>query len=267
MKNISLILPSPEIAEEKARKLVHFLGKRHLPLQMRMDLLDVFCGLRPAARVLVKPEGEAHEVCQDILSIGFSIAVGKGVKWQPKSSGVTCHDWFSEKSNSTTFESMAVIYVAASQEEAEQTKAADETRDDVVFAHALGYPNCCIEWVNERKCVPELSECIELYASQGTYDPLIWPGAMLNDAPLTPHYPCSAICRLSKALAQARVDLLVKLGCFEILERIIRAREVVYYIDVQQKLCSVSTADFIASDHNPSAKPSISPAKGLNIVQ
>ena len=262
-----MILPSPATVEELAANQVVFLRKRHLPLQMRLDLLDVFCRLRPAARVLVKPEDEANEVCQDILSAGFFIAVGKGMKWQPQSSGITCHDWFSEKSNTTTFESMALLYVAASQDGAEQTRAADETRDDVVFARALGYPNCCIEWVNERKRVPELSECIELYAPEGTYDPLVWPGAMLNDAPLTPHYPCSAVCVHSQALAQARVDLLVKLGCTEILERIIRAREMVYYMDGQRKLRTVSTADFAASEHDRFAKPSISAAKRLNIAQ
>jgi hypothetical protein len=262
-----MILPSPNTYEELAIRLGVFLRKRHLPLQLRLDLMDVFCRLRPAARVLVKAEDEAKEVCQHILSFGFSIAVGKGIKWLPKSSVITCHDWFSEKSNTTIFESMAVLYVAASQDEAEQTRAADETRDDVVFARALGYPKCCIEWVKERKRVPEISECIELYAPEGTYDPLVWPGAMLNDAPLTPHYPCSAVCIHSQAFAQARVDLLVKLGSSEILGKIVRAREMVYYIDGQRKLRAVSTADFFASKHDRFAKPSTSAAKRLNIVQ
>lgn len=262
-----MILPKPETVEELAPKLNAFLRKEHLPLQMRLDLLDVFCRLRPAARILIRPEDEAEEVCQAILSVGYYIAVGKGIKWQPKSSAVTCHDWFSKNSNSTTFESMAVLYVADSQAGADQTRAADETRDDVVFARALGYPSCCIEWVSVRKRVPELSECIELYAAEGSYDPLVWPGAMLNDASLTPHYPCSTSCVHSQALARARVELLVRLGCFEILESIISAREMVYFVDNQQKLRAASTADFLADNHDLYAKPSISAAKRLNIAR
>jgi hypothetical protein len=262
-----MILPSPESVEELAPKVICFLRKGHLPLQMRLDLLDVFFRLRPAARVLVRPEDEANEVCQDILSAGYSITVGKGMKWQPKSSVVTCHDWFSKKLNTTTLESMAVLYVASSQDEADQTRAADETRDDVVFARSLGYPSCCIEWVSERKRVPELSECIELYAHEGSYDPLVWPGAMLNDAPLTAHYPCSTGCVNSQVLARARVELLSKLGCYEILEKIIRAREMVYFLNDQQKLCAVPAESFTEKSHDLIARPSIAAAERLKIVR
>jgi hypothetical protein len=160
---------------------------------------------------------------------------------------------------------MAVLYVAPSQDEADQARAADETRDDVVFASCLGYPSCCIEWVSERKCVPELAECIELYAHEGLYDPLVWPGAMLNDAPLTAHYPCSTGCVSSQVLARARIELLSKLGCYKILEKIIQAREMVYFLDDRRKLCSVPAESFTGNCHDPIARPSIAPAERLKI--
>lgn len=258
-------MQNPETGKELDAKINSFLQKKNLPLQLRLDLMDVFFQLRPAARILVRPEEEARDVCQSILSVGCHIAVGKGLKWQPKSSVVTCHDWFSKKSSPKELESMVVLYVAASQAEANQARAADETKNDAVFARALGYPNCCIEWVRSRKSVPELSDCIELYASEGNYDPLIWPGAMLHDASLTPHYPCSTSCVHSQDLARARIKLLYKLGCFEILSRIIGSRELVYFVDYERKLRTASIANFKLGDHYLCAMPSTPAAERLNI--
>lgn len=263
--DIPAMSPHLENGEDLAVKLGGFLNKHYLPLQLRLDLLDVFCGLRPAARVLVRPDDEAAYVCQDVLAFGCSIAVGKGMKWQSKSSGTTCHDWFSDRSDAATLEAMAVLYVAGSESTAQETKAADETRDDVIFAQSLGYPECCIDLVRARKRVPELSECIALYAPGGIYDPLVWPGAMLYDAPLTPHYPCSPTCAPSQALAQARVKLLVKSGCFAILKKIVRAREMIYFADDQGRLHASLRGEFVQNGHTRSAKPNMPAADRLGV--
>lgn len=257
--------PNCEKQEVAVGKLAVFLKKNYLPLQLRLDLLDVFCGLRPAARILVKPDDEAAKVCQDVLAFGCSIAVGKGMKWQPKSSGIMCHDWFSDRSDAITLEAMAVLYVARSETTAQKTRTADETRDDVIFARSLGYPDCCIEWVRARGRVPELSESIELYAPDGFYDPLVWPAAMLLDAALTPHYPCSPTCAPSKALAQTRVHLLMRSGCFEILQRIVHAREMTYFTDKMGRIHVLQPGDFAQSEHTRTAKPNMSADHRLGI--
>lgn len=262
---MSTMLPHLENGENLTNKVAGFLTQNYLPLQLRLDLLDVFCGLRPAARILVRPENEATQVCRDVLAFGCYIAVGKGVKWQPKSLAITCHDWFSDHSDAAGLEALAVLYVARSETKAQETRAADETRDDVIFAQALGYPDCCIDWVRERKRVPELSECIALYAPNGVYDPLVWPGAMLCDAPLTPHYPCSSTCAPSQALARARVQLLVKSGCSELLQRIIRAREMIYYTDQKGHLRAVRPGVFVKNISTRTAKPNMLAADRLDL--
>ena len=243
-----------------------FAEKNHLPLQLRFDVLDIVFEIRPAARVLVRVESEAEAVCRDILDAGLFISVGKGVKWQKKSAGLTCHDWFDDNSAKDNSEQMAILYIAASESMAEQTRAADETRDDKVFAKALGYPDCCIEWVCKRRRVPELSECIELYTRDGLYDPLVWPGAMLVDAPLTPHYPCSIDCKKSQKIARARMQILKKLECKELIARIINSRDLIYSLNFDGHMSSHSPADFSPLKANLIAKPSMSATERLEFA-
>ena len=235
-----------------------FAMNRKLPLQLRLDILDVVFKIRPAARVLVRVESEAEAVCRDILDAGLFISVGKGVKWQKKSTGLTCHDWFDDNSAKDNSEQMAILYVATSESIAEQTRAADETKDDKVFAKALGYPDCCIDWVCKRNRVPELSECIQLYTRDGFYDPLVWPGAMLLDAPLTPHYPCSIDCEKSQEIARARMGILKKLECTEIISRIINSRDLIYSLNSDGNMFSHPASDFCLPDAKLIAKPSMS---------
>jgi len=257
-------LPAANLSELMIRD---FLNDVSLPLQLRLDCLDVATTIRPAARVLVQLGNEAEKVCAALLSSGVAISVAKGIKRQQKPTHVTVHDWFDQNELGAELVDMAVLYIARDQATADGARSADETKDDVLFGKALGYPSCCVEWVQRRGCVPELSECLELYARNFAYDPLIWPGAMLNDSPLTPHYPCSPDCAQSQALAQARVNLLARLSCWEILETIIRAREMVYFLDDNQKLRAVSAAEFLVSGVVQFAKPSMAVAERLNIAR
>jgi hypothetical protein len=244
-----------------------FLNDRGLPLQLRLDCLDVMAFIRPAARILVHLDEQAEKVCAALINSGVAISVARGVKRQPKSKIVTVHDWFDESEPSHEFTDMAVLYIAKDQSTADSARSADETKDDVIFGRALGYPNCCVEWIRHRGRVPEIGECLKLYAPNSVYDPLMWPAAMLNDAPLTPHYPCSPSCVQSQTLAQARLKLLAELGCWEILQAIIRARDLVYFVDIEGKLRSVPAAAFVVNASERFAKPSMPAANRLVIAR
>ena len=244
-----------------------FLNNTSLPLQLRLDCLDVIASLRPAARILVHLGDEAEKVCSALLHSGVAISVAKGVKRQPNSKRVTVHDWFDQVEPTDEFTDMAVLYIAKDQSTADSARSADETKDDALFGKALGYPSCCIEWVRRRGRVPEIRECLKLYAYNHTYDPLIWPGAMIYDSPLTPHYPCSPRCVQSQTLARARVKVLTELNCWEILETLIRARELVYFVDSKEKLSAAPAAEFVPSGSDRFAKPSVAAAERLNITR
>jgi hypothetical protein len=247
------------------QRISAFLGIRELPLQLRLDVLDVLTYLRPAARVLVRPEAEAKQVCGTLLELGLSISVGSGVKWQPITTATTCHDWFSEGTRNGALEPMAILYIGRTDDDAASARGADETTDDRLFANALGYPSCCISWVCDRGRVPEIGESISLYAPDGKYDPLVWPGAMILDAPLTAHYPCSTSCDQSRDAARTRISVLSQLGQTNILRHILNARKMVYFLDTQSNLKTAPAESFQADWSMTLAVPSMSSEKALGI--
>lgn len=253
------------IDTDRRQQICDFLGNAGLSLQLRLDILDVSARLRPAARVLIRPEGEAKEVCASLLGLGLSISVGKGVKWQPKTAATTCHDWFSETLDQSALEPMVPIYVAFTEVGAVAARAADETADDGVFATALGYPACCIRWVLARGRVPEVRESISLYAPNGKYDPLIWPGAMIVDAPLTAHYPCSTSCKPSRDVAQARISLLLQVGQDDILRHLADARELVYFLDANCALKAAPSSGLEENQNGKFASPSMPSRQALGL--
>lgn len=225
-----------------------FLNDSSLPLQLRLDCLDVVASIRPAARILVQLGNEAEKVCAALLSMGVAISVAKGVKRQPKPTNVTVHDWFDHNEFGAELVDMAVLYVAKDQARADRARSADETKDDVLFGETLGYPSCCIEWVRHRGRVPEIRECLALYAENNEYDPFPWPGAMLVDAPLTPHYPCSTSCTSSAAIAGKRVCELECLAASGVLAKLRNARQMVYWLNANGVFHASLPEDFRKED-------------------
>lgn len=232
-----------------------FLNDASLPLQLRLDCLDVAASIRPAARILVQLGNEAEKVCAALLSAGIAISVAKGVKRQPKPKHVTVHDWFDHNESGAELVDMAVLYVAKDQATADRARIADETKDDVLFGKALGYPACCIEWVHRRGRVPEIAECLELYARECVYDPLMWPGSMLVDASLTPHYPCSTQCIQSRKIANGRLRELQKIGAQRALLRLVKARDLVYWVGKNGMINASSAGEFKQSQVRAYARP------------
>jgi hypothetical protein len=236
-----------------------FLNDRSLPLQLRLDCLDVMASIRPAARILVQVGAEAEKVCTALLNSGIAISVAKGVKRQPTSKQITVHDWFDQSEPGEDFLDMAVLYVAKDQDTADSVRSADETKDDVLFGKALGYPSCCVEWVNKRGSVPEIRECFALYAQGSIYDPLVWPGAMLLDAPLTPHNPCSKDCGQSKQIALSRLRELERINASQILRSLTLARALVYWINEEGDIKTSPTHEFNRSQALTFAYPDNAP--------
>ena len=153
-----------------------------LTLQIRCDIADVLAGIRPTARLMLRPGAEAETCVNAIIRAGLAVAVGRGIKWQPRRDQLGVVDWMGESPDlRNEAEKFIVLYTAFTQKSAEESRAADETCDDTKFGRALGYPPCCVKFVNDRGRVPEHKDVFELYAHQGSYDPLCWPGAMAFD--------------------------------------------------------------------------------------
>lgn len=232
-----------------------FVNETSLPLQLRLDCLDVAASIRPAARILVHLGDEAEKVCASLINSGISISVAKGVKHQPKPTHVTVHDWFDQHESAAEIVEMAVLYIAKEQAIADSARSADETKNDALFGKTLGYPDCCIDWVRHRGRVPEIRECLALYTKDNEYDPFPWPGAMVVDAPLTPHYPCSISCTNSVAIASQRVLELKRLKAFDIVEKLRNARRMVYWLGSDGVIRASLPSNFHKKDAHDYAFP------------
>ena len=185
-----------------ARESWRLLDRSTLTLQLRLDVLDVALGLRPAARVLVRSGGEDAITATLLLALGLSVIVGRGSARCTRSSSVYL-DGFSSDQDCET-ERFAIFYVGATEARAEVARAADESRNDQRFGSALGYPRCCVEFVHCRGGVPKIAECIATYSKDGSFNPLVWPAAAILDGALLPHFPCSQTCVHSIRLATTR---------------------------------------------------------------
>jgi hypothetical protein len=201
-----------------ARKFSQWLSRPSLPLQLRLDVADVMCGLRPAARVLIPAVGPRDLELAALVETGLDIAVARGLKWQTRRTAIGCVDWAAPASDES--DPFVVLYVGQSETATVKARAADERGDDLAFGEALGYPSCCTDWVRVRGSVPALAEIFELYAPDGHYACLAWPGSMAADGPLIPHFPCSRTCAPSRVLALQRWNYLQDLQSKHAADRI-----------------------------------------------
>jgi hypothetical protein len=213
------------------------LGFTSLTMQIRCDIVDVLTGLRPTARLMLRPGPEAESCVRAVINGGMSVAVGRGVKWQPRQQVVGVVDWMGRgEAASGTAEKFVVLYIAKTQVLADSSRAADETRDDAAFGQALGYPPCCVRFVDDRGVVPEHKDVFSLYAIDGHYDPLCWPGAMAIDQSLLIHYPCSVSCAASRRLSEGRWNYIRQCGTSSVIELIRAAHALAYWLDSEGRV-------------------------------
>ncbi len=200
--------------------------------QARMDSVDVVVGLRPAARLVVRHGFEVESIASALVASGVSVAVGRGVKHQRRNSVIQCIDWFSvESCSNESTESMAVLYIGMSTESAIAARSADESGDDERFGVTLGYPECCREFVRQRHGVPAISECFDLYAPRGHFEPWSWSATMALDAALLPHFPCEPFCANSIRFAKERWKIVTQFGSKVDCNRVRNAREATYWLE------------------------------------
>ncbi len=236
------------------------LGFELLPLQTRLDTIDVALGWRPAARVLIPIYGEIEAFAAKVLESGCMISVGRGVKLQRRVSATQCIDWFESLpvaggTHGLGLERMSILYIGRSETEAEQARAADESGDDESFGRALGYPRCCMSFVRNRSRVPSIAECFELYASDGFYEPWTWPCTLQFDAGLIPHFPCSSSCGDSRILAEQRWNLLREAGRSTDIDRLRRARRGKYFLATDNTVGRVDPDGQVPSSASATALP------------
>lgn len=210
-----------------------------LTLQIRCDMADVVSALRPTARLMLRPGAEAETCARAIVRAGLSVAVGRGVKWQARREHVGVVDWMGDLIASRDLaEKFIVLYVGLTQARADDSRAADETRDDTEFGRALGYPSCCVKFVTDRGKVPEHKDVFMLYAPQGCYDPLCWTGAMALDRSLLIHYPCCVSCAVSRTMAESRWHYIRNSGCESVIAQVRGAHELTYWLDFEGRVCA-----------------------------
>lgn len=195
--------------------------------QNRLDLLDVEGGLRACSRLTLRRHSEAPKLAPLILELGLEISVGRVVRFHPAVPVNGFVDDFSG-AGSPLSDEMICFYVARTDRAAKAARGHDEDQDDVKLGVALGYPDCCVAFVQQRGSVPRLSEALSLYAADGYYDPLIWPVALIHDGALTTHYPCSQGCARSKSMSVARWNLIQRTAS-EPIVRSIKAIHAAHY--------------------------------------
>ena len=66
------------------QQIRHLLGLHGLTMQIRCDIVDIVLGLRPTARIMLRPGVEVETCIRELVSAEIAIAVGRGIKWQAK---------------------------------------------------------------------------------------------------------------------------------------------------------------------------------------
>lgn len=218
------------------QQIRHLLGLHGLTMQIRCDIVDIVLGLRPTARIMLRPGVEVETCIRELVSAEIAIAVGRGIKWQAKSQRVGVVDWMGEGASEAE-EKFIVLYIAKSQGLAENSRAADEGRDDTAFGRELGYPLCCVSFVHDRGRVPEHRDVFSFYAAKGYYHPLCWPGAMAIDRSLLIHYPCGDLCMVSRSMAEKRWNYIQRFGSNNMIDLVRKAHSMIYWLDYEGHVC------------------------------
>lgn len=184
--------------------LKNLFNIKNISNQIKMDILDVYNKSRPSARILTTEGAETECIVKILVHLKLFIKIGKGKKIQNKVSGkLNVIDYFSDDLKSEK-EIYNILYIGIDEIAAEISREKDESQDDLSFGNALGYPQCCIRSIINRK-VPTYKESMYYLSNHNKYSYLTWPVSAIANAPLIPHIPCSMHCIESMQIAKNRI--------------------------------------------------------------
>lgn len=198
-------------------------------LQCRLDILDVYANLRPASRLIVKKDFEAENLAKLLIDLNGHVLVGKNSFTQSLSKNGYV-DFIDSKNNQNNLDLYICIYFSMSKSKANNAFDSDYSANDMLFGKSLGYPDCCINYVEKIGKVPSLIDSFEIYVNRDTYEPLTWPVAAIMDAALLPHFPCTTNCEESLNHSKSRLRFINEFCTNKELDRIYKALSSNYFL-------------------------------------
>lgn len=212
--------------EEVIKSIFNLKG---ITLQIKLDILDVYLGYRKGARILCHLNEQVEEITKELITAEIKIAVGKGMVTQTANSANNVKDYFENNSENT--EKVIPFYIAKNQDYADTLREADEGKSDVEFGKLLEYPDCCIKKVAESGYVPSIIESFHYLQENEKFNVWTWPVAMIGDASLLVHYPCSSKCLKSMELAKTHFKLITNYAPENIVTRVEKYHSSFYSLD------------------------------------
>jgi hypothetical protein len=197
-------------------------------LQIKLDILDVYLGYRKGARIICRLDTQVESIVKILLDMNIKVSVGKGLVFQAK--GLNNVVDFFEKDNFNA-EKLIPLYISLNDDYANSLRDADESRDDIKFGTMLDYPTCCIKKVAEDGNVPSVIEAFHYLQENQKYNVWTWPVAMIGDASLLVHYPCSSKCGESIDIAKKHFQLISKYAPKNIVERVEKYHSSLYSLN------------------------------------
>jgi|688.fasta_scaffold230545_2 hypothetical protein len=202
---------------QNLEKISAVLELNSATLQIKLDILDVYLGYRKGARIICRLESQLESIVKVLLDINIKVSVGKGLVFQKKGLNNVV-DFF--ENDTLDAEKLIPIYISLNDDYANLLREADESRDDIKFGTMLDYPACCIKKVAEAGNVPSIIESFHYLQENMKYNVWTWPVAMIGDASLLVHYPCSTKCSESMDIAKKHFQLIYKYAPKNIVERV-----------------------------------------------
>ena len=200
-------------------KIKTVLSIKDTTLQIKLDILDIYLEYRKGARIICRLDSQLESIVKILLDMNIKISVGKGLVFQKKGLNNVV-DFF--EINTLNAEKLIPLYISLNDDYANSLREADESRDDIKFGTMLDYPKCCINKVAEVGKVPSIIEAFDYLQENGNYNVWTWPVAMIGDASLLVHFPCSLECSESMDIAKKHLQLIINFAPNYIVDRVIR---------------------------------------------
>lgn len=191
--------------KQKKKIIQSIFNEEYISYQIRAEIVDIYFDIRPTARFVLDYNKQAKLLAKFLISLNLQISVSDG--YVLHNSEKKYQDWFLDKPNG---KKMICFYISKKLNLSAKCKQMDETQNDTKFGNILGYPKCCVKYVERNKRPPTISESYNLYLHKNKYNPLLWPCSMVVDANLISHFPCNINCKSSINLAMKRWNLIKK---------------------------------------------------------
>jgi hypothetical protein len=200
-------------------KLIKIFAINTTTLQIKLDILDVYLEYRKGARIICRLDSQVESIVKTLLEMNIKVSVGKGLVFQKKGLNNVV-DFF--ENDTLDAEKLIPLYISLNEDYANSLREADESKEDIKFGTMLDYPTCCIKKVAEAGNVPSIIEAFHYLQENDSYNVWTWPIAMIGDASLLVHYPCSSKCRESMDIAKKHFQLINKYAPKSIIDRVKR---------------------------------------------